>query len=162
MSFCSLAKVITQKICWFCLVLINTVLLNLLCAWILHFFFFLFLFHCVAGVDLHITTDTKKPQRQTNMWRTKPCIRMSRFEQNFEWPCAVAFFCELLLVIFCCWCWSRCPKHCVAGADLYVPMTVLLVLICMCPSLCCWCWSACAHHCVAGADLHVPITVLLV
>ena len=33
MSFCSLTKGITPKICWFCLVLINSVLLNLLCVW---------------------------------------------------------------------------------------------------------------------------------
>ena len=32
MSFCSLAKGITPKICWFCLVLIYSVLLNLLCG----------------------------------------------------------------------------------------------------------------------------------
>ena len=35
MSFCSFTKGITPKIGWFCLVLINSVLLNLLCVWIL-------------------------------------------------------------------------------------------------------------------------------
>ena len=33
MSFCSFTKGITPNICWFCLVLINRVLLNLLCVW---------------------------------------------------------------------------------------------------------------------------------
>ena len=33
MSFCSLTKGATPNICWFCLVLINGVLLNLLCVW---------------------------------------------------------------------------------------------------------------------------------
>ena len=35
MSFCGLTKRITPKICWFCLVVINNILLNLLCVWIL-------------------------------------------------------------------------------------------------------------------------------
>ena len=35
MSFCSFTKGISPKICWFCLVPINSVLLNLLCVWIL-------------------------------------------------------------------------------------------------------------------------------
>jgi len=30
-----MTKGITSKICWFCLVLINSVILNLLCVWIL-------------------------------------------------------------------------------------------------------------------------------
>ena len=34
MSFCSLTKGITPNICWFCLVLINSVLFNLLRVWI--------------------------------------------------------------------------------------------------------------------------------
>ena len=33
MSFCSLTKGITPKICWFCLALINSVLCNLFCVW---------------------------------------------------------------------------------------------------------------------------------
>ena len=35
MLFCSFTKRITPKICWFCLVLINSVLLNILWVWIL-------------------------------------------------------------------------------------------------------------------------------
>ena len=34
MSFCSLTKGITLKICWFCLVPVNSILLNLSCVWI--------------------------------------------------------------------------------------------------------------------------------
>ena len=33
LSFCSLTKGTTLKICWFCLVLINSILLNVLCVW---------------------------------------------------------------------------------------------------------------------------------
>ena len=36
-SFCSLTKGITPKICWFCLTLISSVLLNPLCVWILFY-----------------------------------------------------------------------------------------------------------------------------
>ena len=38
MSFCSLIKGITTKMCTLCFVLTNSVLLNLLCAWILIFY----------------------------------------------------------------------------------------------------------------------------
>ena len=38
-SFYTLTKGITPKICCFCLVLMNSVLLNLSCVWILHSFF---------------------------------------------------------------------------------------------------------------------------
>ena len=70
MSFCSLTKGITPKIGWFCLVLINSVLLNLLCVWILLVSSFVPGLQRTSRQPHRVTSGRERVAAQWDQWTT--------------------------------------------------------------------------------------------